>query len=62
MQKCNSACIEINEGSIRLHQKIGFKQEGRIRRNIYLNGKFYDDMLWGLLKEEFIENEEKLNL
>jgi RimJ/RimL family protein N-acetyltransferase len=61
MQKCNSACIEINEGSIRLHQKIGFQQEGRIRQNIYLNGKFYDDLLWGLLREEFDENEDGRN-
>ena len=53
MQKCNSACIAINEGSIRLHQKLGFQQEGCIRRNIYLNGEFHDDLLWGLLKDEF---------
>jgi len=57
MQKCNSACIAINDGSIRLHQKLGFKEEGRRRRGIYLNGQFYDDVLWGLLKEEFDENE-----
>jgi RimJ/RimL family protein N-acetyltransferase len=57
MQKCNSACIAVNEGSIRLHQKLGFQQEGRIRRNIYLNGQFHDDLLWGLLKEEFEEDE-----
>jgi len=57
MQKCNSTCIAINAGSIRLHQKLGFQQEGCIRRNIYLNGQFHDDLLWGLLKEEFEENE-----
>ena len=61
MQKCNSACIAINDGSIRLHQKLGFKQEGCVRRNIYLNGQFYDDLLWGLLREEFDENEKQLN-
>ncbi len=60
LQKCNSACIAVNEGSIRLHQKLGFQSEGRIRRNIYLNGQFYDDLLWGLLKEEFDENEKQL--
>lgn len=59
MQKCNSACIAINEGSIRLHQKLGFKEEGRRRREIYLNGQFYDDVLFGLLKEEFDENEQQ---
>lgn len=58
MQKCNSACIAINEGSIRLHEKLGFKEEGRRRRTIYLNGQFYDDVLFGLLKEEFDEIEQ----
>ena len=61
LQKCNSACIAINEGSIRLHQKLGFEQEGRIRRNIYLHGEFHDDLLWGLLKEEFEEKEKQLD-
>jgi RimJ/RimL family protein N-acetyltransferase len=59
MQKCNSACIDINQGSIRLHQKLGFKQEGRIRRNIYLNGELHDDLMWGLLKEEFEDLEKQ---
>ncbi len=57
MQKCNSGCIAINEGSIRLHKKLGFIEEGRIRRSIYLHGEFHDDLYWGLLKEEFEENE-----
>jgi len=62
MQKCNSACIAINEGSIRLHRKLGFQQEGCIRRNIYLNGQLHDDLMWGLLREEFEDNEKQLNL
>lgn len=57
MQKCNSACIDTNEGSIQLHKKVGFLEEGRRRRNIYLNGEFHDEILWGLLKEEFEVNE-----
>jgi RimJ/RimL family protein N-acetyltransferase len=58
-QKCNSACVEGNEESIRLHQKLGFIEEGRRRRAFYLNGKYFDDVLFGLTREEFDETEKK---
>ena len=54
-QKCNSACIEGNEASIQLHKKLGFIEEGRRRRNFFMNGRYYDDILFGLSKEEFDE-------
>jgi RimJ/RimL family protein N-acetyltransferase len=52
-QKCNSACVEINDASIALHRKLGFVEEGRRRRHLFLNGRFYDDILFGLTREEF---------
>lgn len=52
-QKCNSACIETNDASIALHRKLGFVEEGRRRRQYYLGGRFCDDMLFGLTREEF---------
>lgn len=56
-QKCNSGCVHINEGSIRLHKSVGFIEEGRQRRTIYMNGQYYDQILFGLTREEFDENE-----
>lgn len=52
-QKCNSACVEGNEASVRLHQKLGFQQEGRRRRHLFLNGRYFDELLFGLTREEF---------
>jgi RimJ/RimL family protein N-acetyltransferase len=52
-QKCNSACVHTNESSIRLHRKLGFVEEGRVRRNLFFNGQYYDDLLFGLTCEEF---------
>jgi len=52
-QKCNSACIEGNEASIALHKKLGFSEEGRRRRNFFMNGRYYDDLLFGLTSDEF---------
>lgn len=60
LQKCNSGCVENNEGSIRLHTKLGFLEEGVRRRTIYTNGQYYDELLFGLTKEEFEENENLL--
>jgi RimJ/RimL family protein N-acetyltransferase len=52
-QKCNSACTHNNHASIRLHKKLGFLEEGRRRRQVYMNGQFYDEILFGLTCEEF---------
>lgn len=52
-QKCNSACIASNAASIRLHEKLGFVEEGRIRRNSFCNGAYHDELLFGLTCEEF---------
>lgn len=52
-QKCNSACVHTNEASIKLHHKLGFVQEGRRRRQVFFNGQYHDDILFGLTREEF---------
>ncbi len=52
-QKCNSACVHTNEASTRLHEALGFVQEGRRRRQWFMNGEYYDDVLFGLTREEF---------
>jgi RimJ/RimL family protein N-acetyltransferase len=51
--KCNSECLAVNQGSIRLHQKLGFQEEGRRRQSVYMDGAYRDLVLFGLLKEEF---------
>ena len=53
LQKCNIACIETNGPAIALYQKLGFREEGRRRRDIFTNGRFYDNVLLGLIKEEY---------
>lgn len=52
-QKCNSACVSSNAESIRLHQKLGFVEEGRVRRHWFLDGEYHDDVMFGLTREEF---------
>lgn len=52
-QKCNSMCLDNNAASIRLHEKLGFVSEGRIRRTCFYNGGYLDDVLFGMTREEF---------
>lgn len=52
-QKVNSVTIEMNKASIRLHEKLGFTMEGRLRRNVFTNGQFWDELLFGMTREEF---------
>ena len=51
--KCNSACLHNNPASIRLHEKLGFRQEGCRREVCFMNGQYYDEVLFGLTREEF---------
>jgi RimJ/RimL family protein N-acetyltransferase len=52
-QKCDSGCVHTNEASIEFHKKLGFVEEGRRRRRFFFNGQYYDDLLFGLTREEF---------
>jgi RimJ/RimL family protein N-acetyltransferase len=61
LNKFNSGYLEGNEGSEKMHAKLGCKPEGRARQMSYHNGRYYDHIKVGLTKDEFIENEQKLN-
>ena len=42
-----------NERAIKSYEKCGFKQEGRLRKEIFRDGKYYDEIVMGLLSEEY---------
>ncbi len=47
------AVAENNSGMLRLAEKLGFTQEGRRRKNIFLRGEYWDEIEFGLLKHEY---------
>ena len=51
--KCNTACLDTNTGSIALHRKLGFMEEGRRREVVFLNGCYHDEILFGLTEQEY---------
>lgn len=54
-QKVTVKVYGYNEASRRLHETLGFVKEGQIRRAAYHNGRYYDDYIYGLTREEFEE-------
>jgi len=57
LHRISSGAVEFNERSIKLHKKLGFQEEGRLRKERFENGKYWDRTLFGLLKEEYIHKE-----
>lgn len=52
-QKYNLRCLETNAPIIRHAQRLGCREEGRIRRAAYTGGRYLDVLLFGLTREEF---------
>lgn len=52
-QKVNASVYSFNEPSILLHEKLGFTREGRLRRMVYTEGRYHDEIVYGLTTEEF---------
>ncbi|MFD2045429.1 GNAT family N-acetyltransferase [Ornithinibacillus salinisoli] len=47
--------FSFNKRGIKAYEKLGFKQEGIIRDELFYNGQYHDSILMGVLKDEFIK-------
>lgn len=54
MRRVSISCYEQNAGAERLYKKLGFLEEGRRRKKVYHNMEWYDEVLLGMLKEEWL--------
>ena len=52
-QKVTVHVFSFNEASIKLHERLGFQLEGRLRRMIYSGGQFHDELIYGMTDDEF---------
>lgn len=52
-QKCNIGVYAFNTRALALYHRLGFQEEGRLRRNYFTNGEYHDEILLGLTSEEF---------
>ena len=42
-----------NPRAIRAYEKVGFRREGILRENSFINGKFVDDVMLSVIRREF---------
>jgi RimJ/RimL family protein N-acetyltransferase len=51
--------FEFNQRGIRSYEKCGFQKEGVLRQDRYRQGRYYNTIIMGILKEEFRQNSER---
>lgn len=56
VHKLKTHIVEYNHSSLGLFEKCGWTKEGIARAEVYMNGKYYDNVQFGLLNQEFIDN------
>lgn len=52
-QKVTIPIFVFNKSAATLHDTLGFKLEGRMRRMLYSHGQFFDLLTYGITSEEF---------
>jgi len=53
LHRVSSCVLSTNKRSLKMHLKVGFKEEGRSREVYFKNGKFDDQVILGLLRKEW---------
>ena len=53
LHRISSWCIADNAASAGVLERLGLRQEGRLRENEYFKGRWWDTLLYGLLESEW---------
>jgi RimJ/RimL family protein N-acetyltransferase len=48
--------LEENNIAIRLYESVGFQKEGLLRKSVFRNGNFKNEIIYSILSSEFIDN------
>ena len=54
LNRVEADVVQGNIGSMRVLQKLGFRQEGILRQRLLKGGKYYDVYLFGLLRADYM--------
>ena len=55
LRKLTGGTPATNIAMCRCFESVGFKEEGRLRKQLLIDGEYVDHILYGILKEEFIK-------
>lgn len=53
LHRISAECIADNVGSVRVLQKLGMRQEGRLRENLFFKDRWWDTLIFGVLDYEW---------
>ncbi|MHA2289133.1 MAG: GNAT family N-acetyltransferase [Promethearchaeota archaeon] len=59
MNRMELSVWEFNTRAFKAYQKVGFVEEGRKRQARYHNGKYYDEIIMAILKDEWEKREKE---
>lgn len=52
--RVSASCHADNAASWRMMERLGMQREGRLRHTLYLNGAWYDELVYGILEGEMV--------
>lgn len=55
LNRCYLEVLAENQRAIHLYEKVGFKKEGLLKQDYSRNGQYYDVLIMGMLKEDFLK-------
>jgi RimJ/RimL family protein N-acetyltransferase len=55
LHKVCLSCFATNERGLAVYRKVGFKPEARCREQIFVEGRYVDEILMGLIRGELVE-------
>jgi len=55
LKRVTLTVFEYNPRAIRCYEKVGFRHEGRLRRLLNREGRRWDELFMGILREEWLE-------
>ena len=53
VRKITLHVFAFNERAIRCYRKLGFLEEGRLRENMFRNGRYHDDIIMSLFRQDY---------
>lgn len=53
LHRISAYCVADNVGSAHVLEKLGMRQEGRLREHRYFKGRYWDTLLYAILYEEW---------
>lgn len=53
LHKFTAYCLDDNKASAALMKKLGCKQEGIVREVVFMNGKYHNQLLFGMTEDEY---------